>query len=941
MRRGMLAFVGLLFVTASLAQAQGQFFARRILASAARSSMIVGEQLQLYAVARDENGNVSMGGAQWDVWDTSIASIDASGLVTALGVGNTGVSVQRDEAWNFFSLEVLPLRVEVSSPFEEIFVGDTIQLTATAFDINGSPIPINGIPNVEFEWQTHGPHGYYTQIASINQEGLLTARASGTVTVNVVLGLWGNAGQIQRLIASTNIVIRRTEEFRLTRVLATDPVDRSFELIPNPWTRLGYNDAGQISLSASLDGIATGLLRFDNGNWDVLASAGTPGVFSRSYVWDYVGTAMNNSGQVLTVTYTRGNRSGLLLASEAESRIVFVEGQTQGSFQDIGNFSIGQHSLNDRGDIVFSGNYSLPTGDSNHNGIFRISEEQLRVVWGTSLSLAEFPDGWDFDGDYGVDAEGVVYFDVRQDDTDAIYRADGLSLPQKIVMTGDVVEGHTVDRVDRFVIAPDGTLAFDLTVGDYMRLPAIYEPDGDFRVLEAVNLDRVLSVNARGEVVFLGDVGDGWGFCLWDDDDTSTFLVWDDVVGDGRVRDQRNAMITADGTIYAVVGTTESNFVVANARTGDVLFQAGDRIDGRANLNFAGFVPGALFGPPLIYTGGDPVSISEATPGEPTPIWLAWQSGWDDADNGNLSAAARNPRRDLYFAAGRGMFRDLGSMETIFEYPETISININQFVRIQWTQSWWDGGNTFAVNDAGMLVFSANTDDGYTDLISSRDGRLSILASFGGEEGTTSPTGGRFNYIRWGSTTTSTIALDDAGRVMMVADVFNGPNGIFLYENGAWRNVLVEDETEVGGGTVNWVEGGIRAAGNRFYAVFGLTAGGSMLAEYDGVAWKPIITTADFLPNGGDIYWVQHTFDANRRGDVALVLNARGGTTVMLRTADGEFRTVYRTGEATPEGDYFRPWQPFDVDLREDGSLYFMGIDILDRHVLYHAQPLP
>ena len=935
MRRVVFAFLGLVFLAASLAQAQGQVFARTILISAPKSTLIVGEQLQLSAIVWDENGEMSVGGAQWDVWDTSIASIDASGRVTALGVGNTGVSGQRDEAWNYFSLQVLPLRIEVSSPSAEILVGDTIQVTATAFDING-----NAIPNVEFEWQPHGPHGYYTNIASIDEEGLLTALASGTVTVNAVLGLWGNAGQVQRLIASTDIVIRRREEFRLTRLLATDPVEGSFELVANPWTPIAHNEVGQFAFVGGLGGIAGGILRYDHGDWTLMASAGTPGALPRSNVWTFSGVGMNNLGHVVASTATRGNRSSIILATDAGTRTVLVEGQTQGSFRDIRSFGIGRYSLNDLGDIIFAGDYSLPSGDADQHGIFKISGDELRVVWGTSLPLPDFPDGWEPAGIVGTDADGVAYFMAQHDGTYAVYRADGLSLPQKIVMTGDEIGGRSVERIDRFIIARDGTLALELAGADF-RLPVVYEPDGDFRILEPQGFGDVLSVNASGQVVFMGDIGEGWGYILWDHDDTSTLLIWDDPVGDSRVRDNREAMITADGTVYGVIATIENNFAVANAQTREILFQGGDLIDARANLNFLGFVPGAMAGPAMLYTGGDPAAISVADAGELVPLWLPGQSRQEESDSGTLNMAARNPRGDLYFAAGWGMFRNLGSQETVFEYPESISVNIGQSIRLEWTEGWYDGGNTFAVNDAGMFVFTARDDDGYLNLVSSEDGRVSLLARFGGDEGTSSPTGGTFSYIYWGGDTASTVALDDTGRVMMVAEVFEGPNGVFLYENGIWRNVLILDETQVAGATVNRVDGGIRAAGDRFYAVFNMDSGGTVLAEYDGTAWSPIITTADQLPNGADIYWVQYTFDANRRGDVAFALNARGGSTVILRTADGELHTVYRTGEATPEGDYFRPWQPFPIDLRDDGSLYFMGVDILDRRVLYHAQPLP
>ena len=87
-------------------------------------------------------------------------------------------------------------------------------------------------------------------------------------------------------------------------------------------------------------------------------------------------------------------------------------------------------------------------------------------------------------------------------------------------------------------------------------------------------------------------------------------------------------------------------------------------------------------------------------------------------------------------------------------------------------------------------------------------------------------------------------------------------------------------------------------------------------------------------------YWIDRDFEVNRRGDVAFVLNINGGTVTVQRNSDGVMRVVYRAGEATEDGDRFRPWRPFDIELRDDGTLYFIGINLLDKNVLYKAEPL-
>ena len=76
---------------------------------------------------------------------------------------------------------------------------------------------------------------------------------------------------------------------------------------------------------------------------------------------------------------------------------------------------------------MFHGTYSLPGPVFGWNGIFKVVDGRLQVVWGNTLPLAEFSDGFDIDCDFGMDGSGVVYFSVRKDGTDAVYSADGLS----------------------------------------------------------------------------------------------------------------------------------------------------------------------------------------------------------------------------------------------------------------------------------------------------------------------------------------------------------------------------------------------------------------------------------------------------------------------------------------------------------------------------------
>lgn len=917
------------------AQAEAQFEARRIVVSASRSTLVAGERLQLSALARDENGASRTDGFDWGSNNDNILTVSSQGVVSARGVGATDVWVALDNAWTSLTLVVLPKSVALDAPLTEIFVGGRLQFSATALDANGNPIP-----GVHFEWAVSGPNGYYTQVASISNTGLLRASAAGRVTIKAILPIFGAAQvQVERIVATSDVVIRRNLDFRLRRLLATDPVEGSFELRPNSQPGMSANDVGQLALIAPLDGLATGVLRYDNGKWDLMTSAGTPGVFPRSYVWAFGNTSINRSGQVLSDSWTRGNRSSLWLSSTSGTVPILAEGQTQGVFQGIRNFSITRYSLNDDAQVVFRGTYDSSNGIVDRDGIFLLADGHLRVVWAATLPLAEFPDGFSIDRDFGIDGGGTVYFKVSRDGSQGIYRADGLSAPQKVVATGDSLGGSTIERIRGLGVAENGTLAFGIVLADDARGPARYDLASGLTMLETPSFDRIHSINDRGEVVFTGDTGNGWGFNRWDGTASTPVIVWGESAGGGHVRQFHEAVITRTGTVYSLVGTTENEMVVVESGSGRVLFQSGDRINVTANTDFMGFVPGAASGPPHIYTGGNPTSIFRVTSSGPEAVWVTGDGRPETASSGTMSSATRNPQGDLYLAVGSGVFRHTGStLQTLLEYPVTLGSGIFSTFTLNWTASWFDGSNYFAANDAGLLVWNAWSEN-ESRLVSIENGRMAMLASFGGSDQTVAPAGGAFAGLFSGGSTGNAIAVDDAGRVMISARVANGPDGVYLFENGNWETAALFGTTQVGGQFINWLDG-LRVAGQRFYAVFNRTNGGSVLASYENGQWTPIFGNGDRMPNGSQVFYISRDFDVNRRGDVAFVVNNNGGTELVLRTADGTIRTVYRTGEATPEGDRFWPYQNFELDLRDDGSLYFMGIDLLDRNVLYFAEPL-
>ena len=140
----------------------------------------LGDTARLSAEALDANGHAIAGvSAAWSVDDTSVAAVDRDGLVTARGNGTAAVSASAGGATGSRKVEVdqVPVTVEVMSPTDVLAVGDSIRMTARAFDAGGFPIE-----DADFAWTSSD-----TTVATASPEGWVRALAEGSVEITATL----------------------------------------------------------------------------------------------------------------------------------------------------------------------------------------------------------------------------------------------------------------------------------------------------------------------------------------------------------------------------------------------------------------------------------------------------------------------------------------------------------------------------------------------------------------------------------------------------------------------------------------------------------------------------------------------------------------------------------------------------------------------------------
>ena len=142
----------------------------------------LGDTVQLAATVRDQNGQAMSGvTVAWTSGDPSVATVQASGLVKAVANGTATVTAAAGSVSGTASVTVEQRLTEVRvSPDADTLValGDTLRLSAEAFDANGHPVA-----GAEFAWASGDE-----MVATVDASGVVTAAGNGEANITAAAG---------------------------------------------------------------------------------------------------------------------------------------------------------------------------------------------------------------------------------------------------------------------------------------------------------------------------------------------------------------------------------------------------------------------------------------------------------------------------------------------------------------------------------------------------------------------------------------------------------------------------------------------------------------------------------------------------------------------------------------------------------------------------------
>ena len=148
------------------------------------------EQLAAQGTYSDQSTQTLTNQVTWQSSDSTVASVSASGLVTAIKTGNVTITATMSSVSGTAGVSVTAAvltAINVGTPSPTLIVGSNEQLTATGVYSDNSTQSLTS----QVTWGSSDP-----TVASVVAGGLLTAVKNGSVTVTATLGSTSGTGSV-------------------------------------------------------------------------------------------------------------------------------------------------------------------------------------------------------------------------------------------------------------------------------------------------------------------------------------------------------------------------------------------------------------------------------------------------------------------------------------------------------------------------------------------------------------------------------------------------------------------------------------------------------------------------------------------------------------------------------------------------------------------------
>jgi uncharacterized protein YjdB len=208
------------------------------------ATLIQGTSITAAATLQDDRGNTLSGRTiSWSSSDVSVASVDAAGIVTAVGVGSATITASSEGKSGSATVSVLPIpvaNVVVSMSNTNLSTGATAQATASVQSATGALLVGRTVT-----WSTS-----VASVATVSATGLVQAVSPGTTVISATAE--GRTGQV------TVTVVPPVASVTVRLTAATIPVGATTTATATAFDDRGTSLTGRaVTWSSSAPAVAT------------------------------------------------------------------------------------------------------------------------------------------------------------------------------------------------------------------------------------------------------------------------------------------------------------------------------------------------------------------------------------------------------------------------------------------------------------------------------------------------------------------------------------------------------------------------------------------------------------------------------------------------------------------------------------------------------------
>ena len=897
------------------------------------SQVPVGRTLQMRAVVRDAAGNpIPNAPVTWAINQTQAGSISQTGLVTPRGLATFRVTARSGSVTGEAAIQSIPSRVSVSPSSADLDVGSQMRFQAAAYDADD-----NVIPGVNFTWSLTNQRQGGSSLGRVDGTGMVTATGEGgvwvwaTYTYNEVF-----PGLQRQWVTWAPIKISVPKFYELRKLYSAMHSTRaSWPLRPRQ-SMIWSTDDGQLFFNASLGGLANALLNYKDGQWRVISGGGVPRFGRASLALEFRNHSITRDGRILTYEDTNGNGTELNLG-DRDGVYPFLNNNVPlgPGTEAVSGLYITRNSYTSTGWIIVRANFRFENDPINYVGLFRGNGQVNELLVSTKETLPGLPSPFTVDSDFGIAGDGTAFYSITSGSNRIFFRHD-FTGRRSLVGVGDAVLSS---KVRRFLggagnspsvwFDEDGTALVCVELEDNSQQFLSYAPDGKLTALRVNSQSGILWRHpAQGVLLYANPYNNqGNGAHLWQGSSTRPVYLFGRRLFDATIQTIESGTVNRDGDITLMLRSDGNALLVARMGADPyVLFGAGNEIPVELPVNVFTLIGGARVGPPHAQVGGNSGSIAEFSGGD----WrltlgigerLFGTTMWFGGSHGSTYNMRKAPNGDIYFINGAGIARISpgGSPQLVLPFPLRLENNLTVNTPGQ-----------LDVNGQGALLFHASTSAGDNRFFIYQDGQAKQLLVLSPTANTASVLDGRIVQ------SFDSFAFDDNGRVLAQLR-FRGlavPT-LGLWDGNAWSIVAMPNVTRVGPHLVTNIPNMPRAAGRKLLVGLTVSGGQTIVAEWQAPGWEIVVNTSSIMPNGQVANSVP-ALDVNVRGDV-LFQYGNGVNTMVVRR-DNKLYQVHDFFRPTAQGDYLI--RIMSMDLRDDGTVYFLAVTEEDEVVLYEGRPL-